>query len=205
MGRSKNAIYLRARKLNIDLILDRKAWSKKDDEYLSDNWGKKQIETIAKNLNRSVYAVKIHASRTGLGPMADANISEISLKTLSEIFAVHPTTISRTWKSKGLNLKKKKRTNNSFYYCVKLKDLMNFLEKNQNLFDSRYLEKNILGVEPEWLEEKRISDEKTNIYKYRVWTKEEIILAEKMLLSGSNYQEISLKINRSPESIRSCI
>ena len=42
-----------------------------------------------------------------------------------------------------------------FYKYVTIKDLFSFLEQNQNIWDSRYLEKNILGKEPDWLKEKR--------------------------------------------------
>ena len=44
------------------------------------------------------------------------------------------------------------------YYVITWNDLMQFLENNQNEWDSRYIEKNMLGSEPEWLKEKRKSD-----------------------------------------------
>ncbi len=70
--------------------------------------------------------------------------------------------------SLGLKLSFRKRSNHSVYSYVQIKDLYEFLEANQNIWDSRNLEKNILGVEPEWLKEKRIKDSSLSTDEFRI-------------------------------------
>ena len=48
------------------------------------------------------------------------------------------------------------------YAYVTLNDLFDFLEHHQDIWDSRKLEKNLLGLEPDWLKEKRIRDRDLN-------------------------------------------
>lgn len=44
-----------------------KRWTPEELAYLQDSWGVYSIETIAKNLNRSINAVRLKAQRIGLG------------------------------------------------------------------------------------------------------------------------------------------
>ena len=75
----------------------------------------------------------------------------------------------------------------SWYYTTKealrkrasFKDLYDFLEANQNIWDSRNLEKNILGKEPDWLKEKRKQDESGNSQIERLnMIKQQLILSD---------------------------
>ena len=66
------------------------------------------------------------------------------------------------------------------YYTITWMDLMEFLESNQNEWDSRKIEKNMLGFEPEWLQEKRKRDIEENPLWYRKWTEEEIEKVESL-------------------------
>ena len=50
MGKTENAIYLKARKLGITLIQDRRKWTVEEETILSDLWGVKSIEYIAKKM-----------------------------------------------------------------------------------------------------------------------------------------------------------
>ena len=47
--------------------LGSRTWTAAETEYLEENWGMKSIPTIAKNLNRTVNAIKVRAARLGLG------------------------------------------------------------------------------------------------------------------------------------------
>ena len=66
MNKTENAIYLKARKLGLTLIQDRRKWTKEEESLLSDLWGTKSVETIAKNLKRTVFSLKVKAVRMGL-------------------------------------------------------------------------------------------------------------------------------------------
>lgn len=197
MNKTENAIYIKAKRLGITLIQDRRKWTKEEEILLSDLWGSKPIEAIAKNMKRSIFSLKVKAVRMGLGPMIRNNYDLIMVSDMCDLLNVTRDRITTTWVKLGLNLQKKKLTNNMAYYVITWKDLMEFLEKNQNEWDSRCVEKNMLGPEPEWLKEKRIRDIEENPLWYRKWTEEEIKEAETLFKNGKEYSEIAEIIDRS--------
>ena len=197
MNKTENAIYIKARRLGITLIQDRRKWTEEEETLLSDLWGTKSIETIAKTMKRTVFSLKVKAVRMGLGPMVRNNYDLITISDMCDLLGVTRDRITTTWINLGLNLKKKKLTNNMAYYVITWNDLMIFLENNQNEWDSRCIEKNMLGTEPEWLREKRIRDIEENPFWYRKWTEEEIKQAEGLFKTGKDYLEIAEIINRS--------
>ena len=146
MNKTENAVYLKARKLKITLIQDGRKWTKEEETLLSDLWGTKSIETIAKSMKRTVFSLKVKAVRMGLGPMIRNNYDLITVSDMCDLLNVTRGRITTTWVKLGLNLKSKKLTNNKSYYVVTWNDLMEFLENNQNEWDSRLIEKNMLGL-----------------------------------------------------------
>lgn len=198
MGKTENAIYLKARRLGIPLIQDRRKWSKEDEEYLYERWGRDKIEKIASNMKRSFFSIKVKATRMGLGYMSQANIDQISVSDISEILNVRSERITDTWIKLGLKLKRKKVSDNYSYYCIDLDQLMLFLKEHQDLWNSQYLEPNILGEEPDWLLEKRKRDFDNPPFEYKRWTESEIELAKTLLLQKYDYEYISTKVNHSP-------
>lgn len=201
MGKSENAIYLKARKLGITLLMDRRKWTKDEEELLSDLWGNKSIEKIAIDLKRTVFSIKVKAVRMKLGPMILNNYDLITISDLIDLLNVTRDRIMESWVKLGLNLKSKVLTKNMSYYAVKWGDLLTFLEQNQNEWDSRNLEVNALGIEPDWLKEKRKRDIIENPLWYRVWTDDDIEQAENHFKSGKSYAEIAGLINRSEGAV----
>ena len=201
MNRTENAIYLKAKRLKIDLIMDRKSWTDEDEAYLYERWGRDNIEKIAKDMKRSFYAIKVKATRMGLGYMHDANIDQIKVADISEILNVRAERITDTWLKYGLKLKRKKVSANHGYYCIKISDLLEFLKNNQDLWNSQYLEKNILGKEPDWLLEKRKKDIIDPPQEYTRWTEEELSLTKELILKGFDYDYISSYVNHTPNAI----
>ncbi len=201
MNRSENAILLKSKKLGITLIQDRRKWTKEEEILLADLWGMKPIEEIAKMMKRTVFSLKVKAVRMGLGAMISNNYEFITISDMSDLLHVSRDRITSTWIPLGLKIKTKKLTNNMSYYVVTWKDLMKFLEDNQNEWDSRLVEKNMLGTEPLWLKEKRVRDRKENPLWYRKWTEEEMKQAEDLFKIGKSYSEIAVILNRSSRAI----
>lgn len=197
MGKTENAIYLKARKLGITLIQDRRKWTVEEETLLSDLWGVKSIEYIAKKMKRTVFSIKVKAVRMELGPMIRNNYDVITISDMVDLLNVTRDRIIDSWVKLGLKLKKAKLTNKMSYYTISWKDLMDFLENNQNEWDSRNVEKNMLGIEPDWLQKKRKRDTIENPLWYRKWTEDEIKKAESLFKNGKTYQEISSIIDRS--------
>lgn len=197
MNKTENAIYLKARKLNIPLIQDRRKWTVEEEETLEELWGKRSIELIAKQMKRTVFSLKVKAVRMGLGSMISNNYDVITVSDLIELLNVTRDRITITWVNHGLDLKQKKLTDNKKYYYVTWKELWRFLEENQNEWDSRYLDKNILPKEPEWLIEKRERDLTSNPLLYRYWSDEEIKTCEELFMQNKTYEQIAQALNRS--------
>ena len=201
MSRTENAIYLKARRLNIILIQDRREWTFDEEEYLKDYWGSLSIETIAKNMRRTVNSLKVKAVRMKLGPMLMNNYDVISISGISDLLGVTRDRIMFRWQNLGLKIKSKKLTNKKKYYVVIWEDLLKFLEENQNEWDSRKVEPYMLGSEPEWLIEKRKKDRNENPLWYRRWTKEDINEVLFLFKSKKTYQEIADKVDRSEGAV----
>lgn len=201
MNKSENAIYLKARRLGITLIQTRKVWSKEDEDMLKDKWGTISIEVLARQMHRTVYSLKVKAVRMGLGPMILNNYDILTVSDLIDTLGVTRDLIMNNWVGAGLNLRKKKMTKNKYYYVVKIEDLWMFLEQNQDLWDSRNLEINSLGLEPDWLVEKRKKDIVENPLWYRRWKAEEILEVEQLFKLGLSYQEIAKRVNRSDDAV----
>ena len=70
----------------------RKKWSKEEDEYLKENWGRLKIESIAKELRRSKRAIETRSySILKLGQQ----MQWYSLREVSEMIGVNKDTIRK--------------------------------------------------------------------------------------------------------------
>ncbi|MBE6160460.1 MAG: hypothetical protein E7157_05400 [Lactobacillales bacterium] len=200
MNKTENAIYLKARRLNITLIQDRRKWTEEEEEQFSELWGNVSVDNICKKLKRTYFSLKVKAIRMNLGPMMENNYEKLTVSDICDALNVSRDRIT-TWRKYGLKLKPKKLTSKCCYYVISLDDLLLFLEQNQNEWDSRNLEENLLGIEPEWLKEKRKRDLEENPSWYRKWTDEEIKRACHLFERGKSYNEIALTIERSENSV----
>ncbi len=201
MHKSPNVIYLRAKRLGITLIQDRRTWTNEEENYLIEHWGVDAIEKIAKDMQRSIYSIRVKATRLGLGHMCKANTEKLTVAVISYYLGVSHERITETWKNYGLKLKKKKVTKKYSYYCISIEDLMEFLKNHQDLWNANYLELNIFGVEPDWLTAKRRKDALNPPIEYRTWTNDEIKLATDLLKIGYDYELIAERLHRTPGSV----
>lgn len=201
MGKTKNSIYLKAKKLNITLIQDRRKWTIEEEKQLEELWGNKSIEVIAKMLKRTVFSLKVKAVRMHLGPMIRNSTDKLTVYDIVNLLGISRDRIINTWTKLGLKLKKKKLTNKTSYYFINWDDFIDFLEKNQNEWDSRKLETNMLGFEYDWLIEKRKRDRNENPLWYRYWTTNEIKYVEHLFRIGKTYKEIADRIERTEGAV----
>lgn len=183
-----------------------KPWSSKDESYLQENWGKYSIPTLAKNLNRSVHAIKARAQRMGLGAMLMSG-DYITLNQL--LIAVKGTNAGgnytlKSWvENRGLPVHTKKVINNSFR-IVYLEEFWEWAEKNRSFLDFSKFEPLSLGAEPEWVAEQRRNDYRSfAIQRKDPWTSDEDARL-KMLLQQHKYgyAELSEMLRRSAGAIQ---
>jgi len=189
LGRTEDAINLKINRSGlINQTNDKKQWTEEEELLLSDLWGSEPIEIIAKKLNRTVSSLTNKAFQLELGSMLENNYNGLTIKHISELFGINKEIVIVSWVSLGLKYKVQKISKSKSYRYVEIKDLYEFLENNQDIWDSRLLEKNILGIEPEWLQKKRKRDRDlpTDQFKIDNLTKQQLIQAKKYFLELEN-------------------
>lgn len=135
-------------------------WTPAEEEYLMEKWGQLSTPTIAKNLNRSVNAVKVRVARLGLGPALMAG-DYITLNQL--LFAVKGTNAGgnytmKSWvENRGLPVHTKK-VNKCSFRVVFLDEFWEWAEKHRSFIDFSKMDPLVLGEEPSWVAEQRRKD-----------------------------------------------
>lgn len=132
-------------------------WTKEEEELLEDLWYDHNMPYIKKKINRSTAAIKNKANELGLGGQF-LHQDALRIDEIAEVFNINRHEIETTWIILGLPYKTEKVSKYCSYKYVEIDDLFKFLEQNQFLYDGKDFEENILGVEPEWVKQKRKHD-----------------------------------------------
>ena len=175
-----------------------KNWSTQEDNYLKEYWTNKTLNSLAKNLNRSTGSVFARAKKLKLGGM---HVNRVSINMICNIMQLEAHTVRRWINDHGLKATKI-TTNKHKRWHINIDDLLDWLEKNQDRFDSRRLEYMALGSEPIWLREKKKKDIKEgNNFALKYWTDSEVENLRMMFRQGKSYKEIARKLGRTTSSI----
>ncbi len=186
-----------------------KVWKKEEEIYLEEKWGMLSIPTIAKNLGRSVTAIKIRASRLNLGPclLGGDYVSFNQLVIALTGHSSHPYHLISWVENRGFPIHTKRVDKNTFR-VVYLDEFWEWAEKNKSFIDFSKMEPFALGAEPDWVAEQRKKDYHAfNLQKKTPWTPEEdshlLYLLKKQQYG---YKELSEILQRSEGAIqRRCI
>lgn len=175
-------------------------WTKEDDEYLENNWGIKSIKVLAVYLGRSENAVKRRGYDKGFGGMYADNV-HMTINEIKDLLNVDRSVIEGWIKNKGLKHYSKKFYKKKTIF-INPKDLYKFLKDNQNLWNATKLEYLALGVEEDWLIEKRKLDNdlvklKNNTY----WTRSEEERLIALSIEGASPTDIAKELNRTKHSV----
>lgn len=199
LGRSEDSITIKINRRGLKAQgNDKRFWTSEEEEILSDLWGTVSVDKIAEKLDRTVSSIKNKAFQLGLGSQMENNYDGISITQVAELFNVNDQTVSIYWISLGLKTTTRNISKTRKYRYVTINDLYDFLEKNQNIWDSRYLEKNILGKEPDWLTEKRKSDREKPIGSFGIdyLTKQQLIQTKKYILDNYSNEEKGIQYKK---------
>lgn len=185
-------------------------WSPQEEEYLSENWGRVSVPTMAKKLARTENAVIVRARRMELGAFLDSG-DYVTLNQL--VIAVTGSKKSYSYKIKswvenrGLPVHTKKNVACS-WRVVYIDEFWMWAEKNRSFIDFSKMEPLALGEEPDWVAEQRKKDfESYAIQRKDAWGADEDSRL-KMLLGQHKYSwaEISEMMHRSHGAIaRRCL
>lgn len=122
---------------------------------LKELWGNVEISKLCKKINKNYGAIQVKAKRLGLsGPSVHSEY--FSAGSLSKIMHVSPYIIINSWiKKHGLKAKLINITGKSKTWCIDLEDLRSWMKEHQELWNIEKIEPYSLGLEPEWLKNKR--------------------------------------------------
>lgn len=150
-----------------------KKWTAEDEMYLEDSWGAISIPTIAKNLNRTVSAIKVRAQRLGLTRHIH-NGEYITYNQLLVAIGMGESYVRTKFEKNGIPIKFKASIKKK-YKIIYINDFWKWAEKHKNLLNFKKFEQGALGYpEPEWVGIKRQSDkQKAATKKATPWTESE--------------------------------
>lgn len=191
--------------------LGSRVWTAAETEYLEENWGMKSIPTIAKNLNRTVNAIKIRASRLGLGAVLMSGdyitLNQLQLAVTGADYGGYSYKMKSWVRNRGLPIHTKKVDQCSFR-VVYLDEFWEWAYKNRSFIDFSKMEPLALGAEPDWVEEQRKKDYHAfNLQRKDPWTPgEDRKLLDLLKQQKYGYAEISKILRRSEGAIqRRCL
>lgn len=179
-----------------------KDWTLEELDYIAEVWGEKTIPEIARHLGRSINAVKVKTNRLGYRGQKWSG-EMMSARKVSELLGVDVHAVCDYWIPKcGLKGKSKRIGESGRCTIIKFSDLLEWLEAHQDLWDSRRLELYGLGMEYDWLKEKRKVDALRPSRKFQKWTQEEDDRLRAMFKRGDmTYAQIGAVLNRSAASV----
>lgn len=174
------------------------SWTQEELDYIREVWGDKTVPQIAKHLGRSITAVKVKTARLGYTGQKWSG-EMMSARKVSELLHIDVHTVCDFWIPKcGLKAKRRqlgvtKKTTT----IIMFEDLLRWLETHQDLWNSWRVEMYALGMEYDWLKEKRKADADKPVRKAQKWTQQEddrlIALFKR---GGMTYAEIGAELGR---------
>lgn len=180
-------------------------WTNEELKYLESSWGNISIPSIANKLNRSVNAVNVKAHKIGLGNFIEQGdyitfhqlINTLGLQPSSQYLEQRLVKLNFPFKTKKIISKRIK--------IVYLDEFWKWCKNNKNKISFANFEKNALGLEPEWVDDKRKADaiNPTKRNGKRLWTKED----EKLLIQLTKsckytYRDLAKRFNRTENAIK---
>lgn len=175
-------------------------YTQEELDYIAENNGIISVETMARNLGRSEWSIRKKRVQLGTGPFLDGG-DYITVNQLHKtIYDGRKMKVPRfkCWMDHGFPAFKK-RVNKCSFYVIRIDDFWKWAETNKSLVDFRALEENDLGMEPEWLNEKRRDDMKRA--KRTEWTNSEDYMLQQYVNRKLPVYEIAKKLNRSLDAI----
>lgn len=196
LGIAKSTLWNYCKKYKIE---NTRFWSDEDTAYLEENYGKYSLKTLAKNLKKSESAIKGKCLRLGLTSALN-NTGLLNTSDIAKALGIDRKTVGDFIKVKGLPAKKKVVLKKAKYWRIDIDDFWKWLEKNEDVSLSN-LERNILGIEPEWVELRRRNHIKNKSRQNQNWSKYEVDYL-KANYKIKTFNEIAADLKRSLTSVQ---
>ena len=148
-------------------------WTPEEVEYLKTAWGTTSYEGMARTLNRSVYGVRLKASKLGLGRFLNHGDYVTLNQLYRALFGRNVSTyVLKTWiQDRGMPIHYKKRSNKSRVRIVYLDEFWEWAAEHRSFLDFSQMEEYALGWEPDWVADQRSKDFRKRIdHRTDPWT-----------------------------------
>ena len=176
-----------------------KKWSESEINYLDKYWGRKELAYLSIRLKRTKKAVVLKSKRMKLGASTKAD-EYLTARQVAKILNVDSHVVLRWVEKYNLKAERKILLYKRRFFLIQHCDLLEWLENNQDKFDSRKIDSLNFGYEPEWLQGKRERDKKLPKNRFKKWTNFEIQRIIN-LAQDMTYKEVAKKMDRSHDSI----
>ena len=181
-----------------------KRWTKEEEQFLEESWGTLNVNRIAGHLERTVSAVMQKAARMELGRFTDSG-DYISWNQLCKLLGIcNDTYKQQSWVANRNFPMRKKRVNTGYIRIGYVDEFWKWAEKHREMLDFSKLEENVLGVEPEWVCEKRRLDfRKRQLVVMTPWSSNDDNRLRHFLKSGKyTYSDLQRMLMRTEDAIR---
>lgn len=178
-------------------------WTQEDEAFLDDNYGYKSLDWLCEQLGRTPYAIKNKAVRLGLGRW----YNRLEIVTVNELANALNTQYQTVilWSEKYGLPKRKKRFIKDYFSFIDIDLFWKWAENHSSMIEWNKVEKNVLGAEPEWVDEMRTSKIRSTDLstKKKKWSKDEIEKLRWMLNQYKfTYPEICQELGRSHGAVK---
>lgn len=177
-------------------------WTEEDLIYLERSWGSISIPSIAKNLGRSVAAVKLKAARQGYGRHIHSG-TRITLLQFCEAIGKKNSysSIKQRWVKLGLPVHYQKSITKR-YAMIDIDEFWKWAEQHKDLIDFSAFDARTFGAEPEWVKEARHASWLAKMNK-KPWTTIEDQKLKNMLKQYRyTYNDLCVELNRTEGAIK---
>ena len=181
----------------------RRKWTDDDVNSLCEMWGNSSVERICTKLERSKSSVIQKVNRLKLGAFLDNSIY-ITKHQLFVALGNFDSYKNVSWfKNRGLKTHKVKRGKQTFNMIL-IDEFWKWAYENMNFLDFSSFQRNSLGKEPKWVDEKRRKDiKKSYQFKRTPWSEfEDKELMRLLSKYKYSYKELSLKLQRTEGAIQ---
>ena len=174
-----------------------KVWTEEEVEMLTCSWGKLSIKEIGKRLGRSEVSVEIKARRLKLG----SQIIEYGSTDIANMLGIPSKTVYLYMKNGIIECRRDKTKMKR--YMASEAQIMKFMKKHQDLWDTRNIIINLYQRKPAWYKEKEIVDKNNQIKKGKPWTDIEIKIMVDRYRRDYSLEAIALEVGRTPKGVAS--
>ena len=175
-------------------------WTKEEIEYLQENWGNVNINTIKNKLNRTATAILVKAKRIGLGGASENSYRYITANKAAKLLNCEKHKILKWIHSGKMKAKFMSLTGKEKVWCINFEYFIEFLKANKEKWDSAKMEEYALGQEFDWLVEKRKKDRiKSPVTNY--YTSDDENNIYKLIEEGYTYKQIGIELGRTERAI----